>query len=71
MGEHYFKIKDLNLIAKINSHVSYIFHKGKGWVVDNDHLLMDRMMGYGDCSQFDYEDISKEDAENELGEKLS
>ena len=58
----YFKLNDLNLIAKMEDHVPYIFRKGIGWVVDNDNLLMDRIMGYGDSSVFDYSEISEREA---------
>jgi len=58
----YFKLNDLGLIAKLEDRVPYIFQKGVGWSVDNENLLMDRIMGYGDSSVFDYSEIPEKEA---------
>lgn len=60
----YFKLSDLNIIAKLDDHVPYIFQKDKGWVVDNNNLLMDRIMNFEDSSVFDYSEITEEEALN-------
>ena len=46
MSVTYYHIKDLNVLAKEEDYVPYLFVSGKGWVVDNDNVLMDRIMGY-------------------------
>lgn len=43
---YYFKINDLNLIGKMEDYIDYIYDKDKGWVIDNERLLSDRMIGY-------------------------
>lgn len=42
----YYFISDLNKVAKIENFVPYIYDKDKGWIVDNENILMDRIMGY-------------------------
>ncbi|HWR18726.1 MAG TPA: hypothetical protein VN608_03825 [Clostridia bacterium] len=42
----YYLVKDLNVVGKIEGSVSYLHDPSKGWVVDNDAILMDRIMGY-------------------------
>lgn len=58
----YFVIHKLNIVAKIEDDVPYVYKKGKGWIVDNDNILMDRIMDYGDNSVMDYDEISEEKA---------
>jgi len=44
---NYYKIIDLNLIAKKEEHIPYIYDAEKGeWTVDKDNILTDRLMGY-------------------------
>lgn len=68
MNTTYYRIKDLELIAKIENYVSYIFTRGKGWVVDDNHILMDRMLEYGGHSVFDYDEISPKEAQDAINE---
>ena len=42
----YYLIKDLNIVGKEEDFVPYIYDKEKGWLVDNDNILSDRIMGY-------------------------
>ncbi len=42
----YYLIKDKNAVGKIDAHVPYLHDSQKGWVVDDDNILMDRIMGY-------------------------
>lgn len=42
----YYEIIDLNMIAKIEEHIPYIYDSQQGWVRDMKCLLMDRIMGY-------------------------
>ena len=58
----YYLIHNLNIVAKREDFIPYIYDKEKGWIVDNDNILMDRMMGYGDHSVFDYDEITEEEA---------
>lgn len=44
----YYHIKDLDLLGKEEDYVPYLYKPGKGWVVDNDNILMDRVMGFDD-----------------------
>lgn len=44
----YYRIVDLNMIGKDEDYIPYVYQKGQGWVVDNDNVLMDRVMGYDD-----------------------
>lgn len=30
-----------------------MYRPGKGWIVDNDHILMDRLMGYDESESDD------------------
>lgn len=63
----YFLIKDLDLVAKIEDFVPYIYYPERGWEVDNANLLMDRLMGYEDGSMgnsniFQVEEITEAEA---------
>ncbi len=48
MSVTYYRINDLDLLGKEEDYVPYLFKPGKGWVVDNDNILMDRVMGFDD-----------------------
>ncbi len=48
MSVTYYRIKDLDMLGKEEDYVPYLYKPGKGWVVDNDNVLMDRIMGYDD-----------------------
>ncbi|MCO7125107.1 hypothetical protein NIE88_04875 [Sporolactobacillus shoreicorticis] len=43
---NFYYINDLKLLGKVDQFVPYLYQKGRGWVVDNQNLLMDRLMGY-------------------------
>ena len=46
----YYKILDLNLIAKRGNYVPYIYDTEKGvWSVDSKNILTDRLTGYYCC----------------------
>jgi len=47
MDTHYYIIIDLNILAKMENCVPYIYTHSQGWVPDQHDLLMDRIMGYG------------------------
>lgn len=77
MSVTYYHIKDMNLLGKEDAYIPYLYKPSKGWVVDNDNILMDRIMGYDDSepSSSPYkigntstiqlvEEISEEKAEN-------
>jgi len=53
MRTAYYHIKDLNLLGKEEDYVPYVYTPGKGWVVDKDHILMDRIMGYDEFEPAD------------------
>ena len=40
----YYFINDLNIVAKSENFIPYIYDDG--WQVDNKNILMDRLMGY-------------------------
>ncbi|WP_333648022.1 hypothetical protein [Lacrimispora sp.] len=46
MNVTFYRIKDLGLLGKEEDYVPYLYKAGKGWVVDNDNILMDRIMGF-------------------------
>lgn len=43
--QHY-HLADINKVGKIDSFVPYIYDAQSGWRIDNENLLMDRLMGY-------------------------
>lgn len=43
---YYFIMNDLNKIGKMEDYVYYIYEKQIGWVLDINHLLSDRLVGY-------------------------
>lgn len=46
MNPVYYHIIDLNIVGKEAEFVPYLFIKGKGWIVDEEHILSDRLIGY-------------------------
>ena len=46
MSVTYYRINDLNLLGKEEDFIPYLYKPEKGWTVDNDNILMDRLMGY-------------------------
>ncbi len=65
----YYKIQDLNMLGKINNDIPYIY-KDKQWIVDNDDIIMDRIIGYepnegiGNTDMLDrIAEITREEAE--------
>lgn len=76
MSAIYYHIKDLDMLGKEDDYVPYLYKPEKGWVVDNENVLMDRVMGYdglepsnspykiGNTSVLDLvEEISEKEAE--------
>lgn len=53
MSVTYYHIKDLNMLGKEEDYVPYLYKPEKGWTVDNDNILMDRLMGYDDSEPDD------------------
>jgi len=47
----YYKVNDLNLVGKMDDYVYYIYDKEKGWIVDNRHLISDRLFGYDEFEE--------------------
>lgn len=74
MDTTYYYLTDLNQVGKVEDFVPYLHDKEKGWVVDNDNLLMDRVMGYdGDGigssdMVFRADEITEEQAEEKIKE---
>lgn len=81
MNTVYYRIKDLNMIGKEEDYVPYLYKPGKGWIVDRDNILMDRIMGYdetepsgshykiGNSNMMDrVEQISEKEAEKIISE---
>ena len=75
MSVTYYRIKDLNLLGKEEDYIPYLYKPGKGWVVDNDNVLMDRIMGYDDSepanSPYKIGNSSTMDLVEEISEKLA
>lgn len=46
METTYYLIIDLNIVAKEDDYIPYVYEKSKGWVVDNNNVLSDRLIGY-------------------------
>lgn len=71
----YYYISDLNKLGKVDNFVPYLYDKEKGWIVDNDNILMDRIIGYdgetiGTSSElFKLEEIT-EDQANKIIENM-
>lgn len=81
MNTVYYRIKDLKMVGKEEDYVPYLYKPGKGWIVDHDNILMDRIMGYdeaelpgspykiGNNSMMDLvEQISEKEAEKIISE---
>lgn len=77
MSATYYRIKDLDRVGKEEDCIPYLYEPEKGWVVDKDNILMDRIIGYdefepaqspykiGNSDMMDrVEEISQEEAEN-------
>lgn len=62
----YYYIKDLELVGKTVNLIPYIFTNRK-WVLDNDNLIDDRLMDYGDCSIQDIDEITPKEAKQLIG----
>lgn len=63
----YYFLSDLKKIGKVEGYVPYLYDSEKGWVVDNEAILMDRIMGYdgesiGSSSVLSVEEITEEQA---------
>lgn len=73
MSVTYYRIKDLDMLGKEEDYVPYLYKPGKGWVVDNDNVLMDRIMGYDDSepanSPYKIGNSSTMDLVEEISEK--
>lgn len=74
MDTTYYYLTDLNQVGKVEDFVPYLHDKEKGWVVDNDNLLMDRVMGYDGADigssdmVFRADEITEEQAEEKIKE---
>lgn len=42
----YYYINDLRIVAKTENYIPFIYYKEKGWQVDNNNILNDRLIGY-------------------------
>jgi hypothetical protein len=73
MSVTYYRIKDLDMLGKEEDYIPYLYKPGKGWVVDNDNVLMDRIMGYDDSepanSPYKIGNSSTMDLVEEISEK--
>lgn len=50
---YYFWINDLEHVGKLEQFVPYLYNKENGWVVDDKHILMDRLFGYDETEPKD------------------
>ena len=72
MKTEYYFIHDLNRIGKIEDHVPYLYDIKKGWAVDSNNIVMDRLMGYDGESRgatdvlLKIKEISKAEAESKI-----
>ncbi|MEM5817463.1 MAG: hypothetical protein AAGU16_06305 [Desulfitobacterium hafniense] len=70
----YYFLSDLSLVGKMDDFVPYLHDKDKGWIVDNNNLLMDRIMGYdgdgiGNSDMlFRVDEITEEEANQRIKE---
>ncbi len=53
MSVTYYRIKDLNLIGKMQDNIPYIYITEQGWAADTNYILMDRLMGYDETEPKD------------------
>ena len=51
METEFYLISDLNRIGKIENYIPYLYDTGKGWMVDSDNIVMDRLMGYNEIGR--------------------
>lgn len=63
----FYLLKDINIIGRIDELAPYLYDPQKGWVPDEENLLMDRLLGYdgeriGGSMIFEIEEISEEQA---------
>ena len=58
----YYYLNDLDIIGKDENFVCYIYVKEEGWKVDNDNLVMDRIMDYGLALWASIDDITEDQA---------
>jgi len=64
----YYFINDLKKVGKKEDFISYIYDEEKGWIIDSENILMDRIIGYdgesiGSSSMlFKVDEITKEEA---------
>lgn len=42
----YYYVNDLELVAKTENYIPFIYDKENGWQVDNKNILSDRLVGY-------------------------
>ncbi|WZL79231.1 hypothetical protein QBE55_03445 [Eubacteriales bacterium mix99] len=72
METEFYLISDLNRIGKIENYIPYLYDTGKGWMVDSDNIVMDRLMGYNGESigatdaLLKIEEISEAEAESRI-----
>ena len=73
MSVTYYRINDLDMLGKEEDYVPYLYKPGNGWVVDNDNILMDRVMGYDksepDNSPYGIGDLSMMERVTEINQK--
>lgn len=73
----YYWINDLKIVGKKENHIPYIYDKEKGWVIEPDHILSDRIIGYDGyeigCSDmlFRVDNITEEEAMKLIGINLN
>lgn len=70
----YYFINDLKKVGKIDNYVPYIYDEKKGWIVDKNNILMDRIMGYDNGSigsssmLYRVSEITEEEANSKIKE---
>lgn len=42
----YYWINDLKVVGKRENRIPFIYDKENGWAKDDNHIIMDRIMGY-------------------------
>ncbi len=71
-GKQYYFLNDINQVGKVEDFVPYLYDPGKGWIVDNNNIVMDRVMGYdgesiGSSSVlFSIDEITEEEANEKI-----
>lgn len=44
---HYYYIHDLERVGKtLDNNVYYLYNTDKGWIMDSENIIMDRLIGY-------------------------